>query len=151
MAQALFRVEVDVKIAAQHIPHDDADIGSGLLQQFDLAALDAAVRRAKERRVQQSIGLLKVLGISGILRYPAFQVVKRVVTYSMAFSLKAGKYIGVLAHVIANAKKSGFGSILLQGIQHKRRNLGYGAVIKGKVQGAAVAGLVPQQLRVQLF
>ena len=72
--------------------------------------------------------------VGQVLCCPAIEVMVSVIADAVSLLQYILKNAGLLAYIVANTKKSGFGVIGCQLLQHPGREPGDGAVIKGQVE-----------------
>lgn len=143
VAEHLFTRELVAVIAGHDVPHDDAEI---LLQQFGLPGQHVAVRRTEKPALDKIMGIEYVTHIFlGRCRH-ALHMVHGVVTHLVSPTPQLLKKIRVASHVIAHAEKGSLYRIIVEYIEHPRRNLRYGPVVERKIDGLLVSRNTPNGL-----
>ena len=61
--------------------------------------------RAEQVDIKQLIGFQKIVHIGFIIRFPAFKMVESMITDAVTCIFNLLKHVGVLPHVVTNAKK----------------------------------------------
>ena len=132
-----------VKISTEDIPHDDGIVP---LQELCLAALQFAVRRPEQFRFDQLGAVAHIVEVGNVLGRPAIEVVESVVACLMAGFEYGPEGIGMLQDVVAHAKESSLGIVLLKHIEHRQGNFRHRAVIKGQIELLLVSVNFPNKV-----
>lgn len=132
LAQYLTAIELGIVVARHEVPHDDA---VALAQCAVLPEAHDAVRRTEKVGGEVAVGLVDIGDVSLGALLESLEVVEGVVAYAVSALHDHLVLIGMLAHIVAHHEEGGLDAVLVQYIKYPRRNLGYGAVVKGKVYG----------------
>ena len=132
LAQYLTAIELGIVVARHEVPHDDA---VALAQCAVLPEAHDAVRRTEKVGGEVAVGLVDIGDVSLGALLESLEVVEGVVAYAVSTLHDHLVFIGMLTHIVAHHEEGGLDAVLVQYIKYPRRNLGYGAVVKGKVYG----------------
>jgi hypothetical protein len=146
IAQAFGRGQTTVKVAAEHIPHDQLVI---FAQGARLLAGHAAVRGPEQpgRLPDLLLAKLSIINIGGEACSPTVEVIKRMVSYRVASFCYLPEHFRVLADVVADTEKGGLGPVAGQYFQNPLRYPGNGPVVEGQINFFFPAGPVPGIVR----
>ena len=143
VAEYLFARELVAIIAGHHIPHDDTEI---LLQQVGLPGEHVAVGRTEELALNQVVGIKHVAHILLGRGRHALYVIHRVVAHLVPPVPQLLEEVGIAGHIFAHTKEGSLYRIVVEDIEHPRRNLGDRTVVESEVDGLLVARDTPDGL-----
>ena len=144
IVEDLLPIEVATVVACDNIPH------YGCIFLFDsrkLAGTHKAVRGAKEWALYQIVSLLDVAQVVLRIHMQPLNVAHRVVAHLVTGSTQRIEQPGVARHIVAGTEERCRHIILLEYIQYPRGNLGYRAIIEGKIYALFAMRYAPQSLR----
>lgn len=142
--KALLRSDPGVKVAAEHIPHNNPVMP---LQELRLLGLQPPVWRAEQHGIRQRSAMADVVEKGNVLRNPPVQVIERVVADGVAAVFHFSKNIRMLPDIIPDAEEGSFGPVCRQLVKHPRRHFRNRPVVERKKKPFFCNGNFPGEIR----
>ena len=130
IAQHVEGIEQVGIVTRDEIPHDNLVFAS---EHIVCSYPHPAVRRTEEVGMYQLVRLLHIIIIGNDVMPERPHVVIRVVAHLMSFVNYALIEFRMSLYILTHHEESGFGSILLEGVEDERRGFRYRTVIEGEI------------------